>query len=118
MSCVVSEAGDVLITVNSQVATLTVADYGFALAVSQDVTQIVSVAQQGPMGPAGGATTTIINIVEASTTWTLAHYLNRYPTVTVVDTAGDMIWASQVYQDRNTIIINFTAPTSGVAYLN
>ena len=81
-------------------------------------TKIVSRDTQGPQGPAGGTTTTIINIVEPTLTWTLAHYLGRYPSVTVYDTAGDLLVLTPKYVDSNIIVLSFTVPTSGYAYLN
>jgi hypothetical protein len=88
------------------------------ITVGQPVTQVVSVAEQGPMGPAGGTTTTIINIVEPQTTWTLSHFLGKYPSLTIIDTSGAVVIASYTYLNSNTIEVDFSAPTSGTAYLN
>jgi hypothetical protein len=54
----------------------------------------------------------------ADSQWTIKHNLNRYPSVTLVDTFGDKFEADQRYIDANTIQIKFIAPTAGTAFLN
>ena len=56
--------------------------------------------------------------VEPSNTWTIEHNLNTHPSITVVDSSGDVVDGDWNYRDNNTVILNFTAPFSGVAYLN
>lgn len=52
-----------------------------------------------------------------SALWTIAHYLDRYPPVTVVDSAGDQVEGEVRFVDPNNIQITFSAPFSGRAYL-
>ena len=54
----------------------------------------------------------------ASDTWTVVHGLGKYPAVTVVDTARDVVIGDVEYLDTNTVELRFTAPFSGWAYLN
>ena len=54
----------------------------------------------------------------AADTWTINHNLNKYPSVTVVDSAENEIIASVKYQDANTCIIEMSLPFKGKAYLN
>jgi hypothetical protein len=54
----------------------------------------------------------------AASTWTINHNLNKYPSVTVVDSAENEIIASVKYQDANTCIIEMSSPFKGKAYLN
>lgn len=49
--------------------------------------------------------------------WIVAHGLNRWPCVTVIDTAGSAIEGDITYLDDDTIQINFTAPFAGRAFL-
>ena len=62
--------------------------------------------------------TYIFNQPTPSTVWTITHNLNRYPSVTVVDTAGTIIETETIYSTPNTIIINFNSANAGKAYLN
>ena len=54
----------------------------------------------------------------ASTTWNITHPLNRFPSVTIVDSSGNVIISDTSYNNENQITLNFTAPFSGKAYLN
>ena len=53
-----------------------------------------------------------------SATWTVAHNLNKFPSVTVVLSSGDMGIADVSHQDKNNLTISFAVATSGKAYLN
>ena len=54
----------------------------------------------------------------ASATWTVQHNLEKYPSVTVIDSANDVVYGNTTYIDENNLTINFSAPFSGKAYLN
>lgn len=66
---------------------------------------------------AGGTTYTHDQAVAAAT-WTVAHGLGRYPSVTVVDSAGTMVFGEVNYLDANTVQLDFSTAFSGKAYLN
>lgn len=55
---------------------------------------------------------------EASSIWIVDHQMGRYPSVTVVDSAGTMVFGEVVYDNENQVTITFTAAFSGKAYLN
>lgn len=55
---------------------------------------------------------------EASSEWTINHNLNKFPSVTVVDSAGSEIIVGVRYVDANTCVIDLTSPFKGKAYLN
>jgi hypothetical protein len=50
--------------------------------------------------------------------WTIVHGLDKHPSVTVFDSAGSEVGGDVAYLDLNTVTVTFTAPFSGVAYLN
>lgn len=54
----------------------------------------------------------------AADEWIIQHNLNKYPSVTVVDSAGTKIVGDIKYVDKNNITIKFTTDTLGTAYLN
>ena len=60
----------------------------------------------------------IFNQYNASATWEIQHYLDKYPSVTVVDSAGTEVLGNVEYVNRDSIVVSFNAPFSGVAYLN
>lgn len=51
-------------------------------------------------------------------TITISHNLDKFPAVTIVDTAGNDIVGDVAYIDINTVTITFSAPTRGTAYFN
>lgn len=54
----------------------------------------------------------------ASSVWNITHNLNKYPSVTVVDSAGNEVIAEVVYTDTNNCVVTMTAAFKGKAYLN
>ena len=54
----------------------------------------------------------------ASAVWTVQHNLNKYPSVTVVDSSENVIIPEVKYIDKNTVIITMTGASKGWAYLN
>lgn len=54
----------------------------------------------------------------ASAVWTVQHNLNKYPSVTVVDSAENEIIAEIEYMDKNSVKITMTGASKGRAYLN
>ena len=53
-----------------------------------------------------------------SSTWVILHNLNKYPAVSVTDSAGTQVEGEVVYDNINQITIFFYAPFTGNAYLN
>lgn len=54
----------------------------------------------------------------SSAVWVINHGLNKYPSVSVVDSAGSMVVGSVLYDSLNQITITFSAPFSGKAFFN
>lgn len=58
------------------------------------------------------------NQLSATTEWIIKHDLNKYPNVTVVDSAGSVVIGDITYISENEVRVNFTAAFLGKAYLN
>lgn len=54
----------------------------------------------------------------ASSVWTVSHNLNKFPSVTIVDSANDEVFGEVKHVDENNVIITFSAGFSGKAYFN
>jgi hypothetical protein len=54
----------------------------------------------------------------ASASWTVTHNMNKFPAVSIVDTANDEVIGQVTYNTLNQLTITFTAAFSGKAYLN
>ena len=62
--------------------------------------------------------TVVFDQGETSDTWVIVHNLNKYPSVTVVDSAGTQFIAQIEYNSRNQLTIHLNGATTGKAYLN
>lgn len=56
--------------------------------------------------------------IAAATTWDITHDLNKYPSVTAVDTGGNVVVGDVEYITTSHIRVHFSAEFSGKAYLN
>tara|TARA_R100000322_G_scaffold30937_1_gene19937 strand:+ start:283 stop:537 length:255 start_codon:yes stop_codon:yes gene_type:complete len=56
------------------------------------------------------------NQSSTSDTWTITHNLNRFPSVTVVDSANTVVIGTIVYDSVNQLTITFFAGGSAVAF--
>lgn len=54
----------------------------------------------------------------ASDIWEIKHDLNKYPSVTVVDSANSVVIGDVAYIDENNVRLTFSGAFSGKAYLN
>lgn len=54
----------------------------------------------------------------ASDVWEIKHDLNKYPSVTVVDSADSVVIGDVTYIDENNVRLTFSGAFSGKAYLN
>ena len=54
----------------------------------------------------------------ASATWTITHNLNKFPSITVIDSAGSEVFGDVAYTNSNSLTLTFSGAFSGKAYLN
>lgn len=113
---------------------VTVQEGGVKIIVQEPSIKIVTVGIQGPSGPQGlqgpqgepgtpgvdgiGDARYVHNQLGASNSWTVNHNLGKFPSVVVIDSGGNTILPDPDYIDDNTLILNFSVPFGGKAYLN
>ncbi|MAN63462.1 MAG: hypothetical protein CMI60_16125 [Parvibaculum sp.] len=51
-------------------------------------------------------------------TWNITHNLGKFPTVTVVDDNGKIVYGDVTYNSNNSISISFSSSVDGKVYLN
>ena len=75
---------------------------------------------QGPPGASGtgGDKTYRHQQMIPAAVWTVTHGLNKYPAVSVVDSARTLVAGDVDYLDTNTVQLSFVAAFSGEAYFN
>lgn len=54
----------------------------------------------------------------SATIWIITHNLNRFPSVSPVNSANTQMNAVIDYIDKNILTVTFLTPVSGKAYLN
>lgn len=54
----------------------------------------------------------------SSKSWIIEHNMEKYPSVSIVDTAGNLVVGNVEYETNNRIIVSFMSEFSGKAYLN
>ena len=78
--------------------------------------------QQGDKGERGDPGLAGVSYVHAQATpaleWVIVHNLGRYPSITVVDSAGTTVEGKEDYVSANEIRLQFAAAFAGNAYLN
>ena len=64
-------------------------------------------------------TSTFIFIQDvASATWNITHTMNKFPSVTVIDSSNNVVVGEIVYNSNTSITLTFASAFSGKAYLN
>ena len=53
-----------------------------------------------------------------STSWDVTHNLNKFPSISVVDTGSTTVIGSYEYINKNRVILNFSTAFAGKAFLN
>ena len=56
--------------------------------------------------------------IVSSKTWIVEHTLDKYPSVSVVDTGGSIVVGSVIYISKSQLEVHFTHEFSGKVYLN
>lgn len=71
-------------------------------------------------GGGGGAVsgTYVHTQLTPAATWTINHALAKFPAVAVVDSGGTVVEGDVAYPSDGTVVVSFSAPFGGVAYLN
>lgn len=60
----------------------------------------------------------IHNQTVSSSTWNITHNLNKYPSVSIVDSSNEEVIGEVEHINSNSLTVKFSAPFSGKAFLN
>jgi hypothetical protein len=69
-------------------------------------------------GGGGGDAEYVFTQAIPSSTWTINHPLNKYPSITVVDSSKRLVEGDVQYVNTSQMIVTFSGSFSGSAYLN
>lgn len=84
----------------------------------RDDTALPPYLESGGSGGTGADKNYVHTQGTAASTWNVVHGLNKYPSVSVVDTGGSVVDPDIHYIDANNVQLTFGSPTSGKAYVN
>lgn len=96
-----------------------------AIEVALPALEVLEIVERGPQGAQGETGTPGLSgasyvhtqsVPEAD--WSIAHGLGRYPSVTVVDSAGTVVFGNVEYVSANQVVVHFNGAFGGSAYLN
>ena len=62
--------------------------------------------------------TFVFEFDSSQSVWVIEHNLNKDPSITVVDSANNVVGCKRSYINENSVEIEFNAPFNGKAYLN
>jgi hypothetical protein len=68
--------------------------------------------------PGGNDKNFVYTQAVAASIWNVQHDLDKFPSVSIVNDDNTQVFGSVEYVDNNNLIITFTAPFSGKAYMN
>lgn len=75
-------------------------------------------AQSAAQEPAGTTETIEYTQRVASSEWVITHNMDKYPSVTIVDSGGNAVMGDVQYLSKQEIRVTFSAAFAGTAYLN
>lgn len=82
----------------------------------------VSVVNAGPVGPAGADGADDKNYIHSqaipSASWVIDHELDKYASVSIVDSAGTTVSGEVDYISSDSIVVSFSGAFSGKAFIN
>jgi hypothetical protein len=89
-------------------------------AVLLDIDDIDSLQEALDSISAGSDKTFVHNQTLASTNWLINHGLNKFPSVTIVDSGGNQVIGEIIFDplNLNSLMVSFSNAFSGQAYLN
>ena len=102
-------------TVNAGFYTLTIAFLGGNGNIYKD--HYYDVVNFSLPASAADKTFTFVQAVPAMI-WNITHTLDKFPSISVIDSGDTIVNGSYTYIDDNNITLNFSAPFAGKAYLN
>lgn len=88
---------------------------------SEQIVVVEQVGARGLQGPpgSGGDANYVFNQSSPASTWTITHPLNKFPSVSIVDSSGRLVYGIVNYDSTSQVTVDFNGRSfSGKAYLN
>jgi hypothetical protein len=79
---------------------------------------VLSVSGFAAPGGGGSDANFVFTQVSALATWNITHNLGKFPSVTIVDSSNNQVFADVQHTDVNSLVIQFATPFAGKAILN
>jgi hypothetical protein len=80
--------------------------------------QNVIVGNTGTVNTGGELATFVFTQPTPLSAWSITHNLGGFPSVTLTDPSGNVIIAQLQYISNSQVLVTFSQPVAGLAYLN
>jgi hypothetical protein len=80
--------------------------------------KINTVTVTGVIGGGGGDAQFVYEQTSPSAQWVVLHNLAKFPSVTVVDSANNVVYGEVLYDSDLQVTLTFAGPFSGKAFFN
>jgi hypothetical protein len=115
-SIVAQNAGATILTVTGNFVTTGTGDFTGQVTIPLTPVAATDAASKGYVD--AEVATFIFEQVVPAATWVITHSLNRFPSVSVVDTADTSGFGAVEYNSANQLTVTFSGAFAGKAYLN
>lgn len=106
------------VKIASGVPDLEPGDTVYVAFIGHSVEDAVIMDKEGPRQQTETGATYVYTQIAQSAIWRIEHGLNKYPSVTIVEAGGSTIIGDVSYESNTTVVVSFTIPVTGRAYLN
>ena len=107
--------GELVSNVQTTVVTLQSVEQTIVSDPGHSPASVLTSAEQGPPGPAGGGSLYQHPQTTPSDLWTINHNFGRYAHINIYSPGGVAMWAEVVQATNNQCLIYFDSPQTGFA---
>lgn len=87
--------------------------------ISGNVTKTLNLNQRdGGLVSVSYTDTYVYTQAAPSASWAIVHNMNKYPSVTIIDSGSNIVEGEVIYNSLNSLTVNFSGGFSGKAYIN
>lgn len=114
----ISSTGGLTASISVSSSSITIPPHNSVSGVVSPTNHLIGTLGASGGGAGGGDKHFVYTQSTPSNRWVIHHGLNKFPAVTVVDSAESTVVGNCEYIDENNVILTFNGSFSGKAYFN